>query len=291
MLSNIAILSILAFSGVQCHPTSSPPSTADAHLTRRFAELICSANIETPSGAICNQEGYIDKQGAVIDRGTRTLQECVDHCAASDGCTSFFHNKGNDCVIYSGALSSYGLVPYRTGTFFWEKDCFHCTNGVSALNLDFEDSDISHWELTTPADDTFFMDIQTPFSAEGGMSPALRIMENTASGHASASYMYPISLEKGKYRVGFNTKSTLIPSPTGGNNWSLLTITVSGGGGNLYNGAPENGISLGNGWFRFEMEFDVAEDVGGSSFLDIGLDASGQMLDWYFDDIYIVSVQ
>ena len=127
-----------------------------------------------------------------------------------------------------------------------------------------------------------FLDIQNTYSTGGRTSHALRIGEATNEGYARAEWNTELALKAGStYRIHFIAKSSAATT-----NWDLLTVTVSD---DIYKKSPQNGSDLGDGWFFFEDEFMLGTDWSGHADFWISIDASGQQLDWYFDEITIVS--
>lgn len=153
------------------------------------------------------------------------------------------------------------------------------------LFLDFEDKDVSGWTLDTAEEFSHFLDIQTPYTPDGDTTSALRIMEATNDGFALAEYVPNIILKAGsRYKVKFFARSTASST-----NWDLVTITIASNP-TIYKNHPQNGADIGGGWYSFEDEFVLDASWSGRVNFQVSIDASGEQLDWYFDEIDIFSV-
>ncbi|KAF7562275.1 hypothetical protein G7046_g1855 [Stylonectria norvegica] len=246
---------------------------------------ICS-RIDPQGDVICGKEGYISDDSQKWPDATvqPNIESCAELCASTSGCSYFNWRNGNFCQIFAKSISDAGFYDATSMSFWYELGCFACQQ--AALSLDFEDQDVSAWSLTTATEGSHFLDILPRNAPSGGTTYTLRVGEITNDGYARADYSTPVLLEGGNsYSLHFVARTT---APV--TNWDLVTVTIDGGRGDIYKSHPANGADLGGGWFYFQDTFMVDGGFSGSAYFSFSIDASGQQLDWFFDDFTVTSI-
>ncbi|CAM1504613.1 Fc.00g022040.m01.CDS01 [Cosmosporella sp. VM-42] len=271
------ILAVSALGGVDAIPTT---------LQARSDSPSCRPSIY--QDAFCNADGYITDNQAMpfLHASALGFEECVNSCAVADGCKTIYWMAGT-CAIYSGQLTRANFGPGGNGGFWNDISCFDCGTVDPILDLDFENQNVDDWSISDDTENNYYFDIQTPETAVKGSTHAFRVLEGGETGSARVQYNPAIPVEVGTYKLGFTAKNNYQPDPTSSTKWEFVTVTVSSVGRDLYRGPPGGG-SLGRGWYQFEMDFEVADGQEGPAYLSFAMSASGFLLDYYFDDIYIV---
>jgi hypothetical protein len=159
------------------------------------------------------------------------------------------------------------------------------------VSLNFEDGNIEAWRLERPNDDAFFMDalrIKAPYD---GYTTALTLFEVQDSGTGRLEYN-DIQISAGQYRLGFVGKNSVQRTASTGTQWDNVNIEVTSVDGDLYDGPVKGGIALDpgatSGWFSFMMDFTAPIDT--TAGIAISVAQNGLILDWYFDDMYLIKL-
>ena len=108
---------------------SSTSTTAPAH--DGHAPLTCTKTAPKPAGLVCGKQGYIsrdDEKGRFQPTQKDTLEECATLCGTGPDCTAFSYRKGGRCQIFTREFSTYKFTQATSGTYWYEKGCYECTD-------------------------------------------------------------------------------------------------------------------------------------------------------------------
>lgn len=114
---------------------SSTSTTAPAH--DGHAPLTCTKTTPKPAGLVCGKQGYIsrdDEKGRFQPTQKGTLEECATLCGTGPDCTAFSYREGGRCQIFIREFSTYGFTQATSGTYWYEKGCYECTDGKFLLS-------------------------------------------------------------------------------------------------------------------------------------------------------------
>ncbi|KAK7422517.1 hypothetical protein QQX98_001529 [Neonectria punicea] len=240
----------------------------------------------------CGARGYVDDTKGQL--GAPSIQPgaegCANHCEKTDKCTSFMYREGGMCQLYQGDFKKFGFKEHESFSFWYEMGCFRCSKDGTVFEMDFE-GDIGTWQLHKDTRDSFSFDLKAEGAA--GSKTALRILEDTDSGHARVEYTIPIELQAGtNYAFGISLKNSRYDL---GTDWTLLatdllTLHLKKDGVSILETKPSNPEDLTHDWIQFTSLFATGQDQGGPVILSIEIQTTGVALEWYFDDIYIKKV-
>ncbi|KPM35787.1 hypothetical protein AK830_g10766 [Neonectria ditissima] len=270
---------------------SSTSTTTTAH--SGHAPLTCTKAAPKPDGLVCGKQGYIsrdEEQGRFPPTQKDSLEECATLCATGPDCAAFSYREGGHCQIFIRDFSTYGFTQTTSGTYWFEKDCYECSDSKTVLDVDFRSGDISDWSLTTDRDETFFLGTR---NVDGLL--ALWVLEATTDGLAQINYDPTFKLNgESTYELGFAARSSLPVDPENGlpdTNFKLMAVYLSADDKVIYENIPTGGVwNGGQGWFKFSDKFIVPKANAGSISLKFTIQASGQQLDWFLGNVYITKV-
>ncbi|KAH7129289.1 hypothetical protein EDB81DRAFT_764436 [Dactylonectria macrodidyma] len=273
--------------------SSSAASVATPGSQGGHAPKSCKAVAPPPAGRTCGVEGYInqaDQSGRWPPQKKDSLKECATLCFSGPDCTAFRYRQDGNCQIFTQEFSSYGFTAGTSGSYWYQKECFECSDDGTVLGIDFHDNDVSNWCFTGDVDDSFELDIQT----SDGLS-SLRVRELATQGVAQVEYLTEFQVEsETTYEMVFNVRSNLpVGRQTGlpDTDFKLLTFYVSTNDKVIYETIPVDGVwNGGEGWFKFSSKFVVQSGEKGAATLSFAVHASGSQLDWYLGYLYINSV-
>ncbi|KAH7139802.1 hypothetical protein B0J13DRAFT_558502 [Dactylonectria estremocensis] len=285
-LTTTLVTSIVSVSSSASSPVSTPGSQGG------HAPKSCKAVAPPPAGRTCGVEGYInqaDQSGRWPPQKKNNLKECATLCFSGPDCTAFRYRQDGNCQIFTQEFSSYGFNASTSGSYWYQKECFECSDDGTVLDIDFRDNDVSDWCLTDDVDDSFELDIQT---ADGLSS--LRVRELATEGEAQVEYLTEFQVDAGTYEMVFNVRSNLpVGRQTGvpDTDFKLLTFYVSTNDRVIFETIPVDGVwNGGEGWYKFSSKFVVQRGEEGAATLSFAVHASGSQLDWYLGYLYINSV-
>ncbi|KAK7408688.1 hypothetical protein QQX98_009156 [Neonectria punicea] len=270
---------------------SSTSATSPAH--GGHAPLTCTKAAPKPDGLVCGKQGYTNRDeetGRFPPVQKDTLEECATLCGTGPDCTAFSYREGGRCQLFIREFSTYGFTQTTSGTYWYEKGCYECSDSKTVLDIDFRAGDISDWSLTTAQDDSFFMDTR---NVDGLL--AMWILEATTDGRAEINYKPIFELEgESTYEIEFAARSSLPVDPKNGlpeTNFKLMTVYLSTHDKVIYENIPTGGVwNGGQGWFKFSGKFVVPKANAGSTSLMFTIQASGQQLDWFLGNVYVRKV-
>ncbi|KAH8666062.1 hypothetical protein BGZ61DRAFT_592790 [Ilyonectria robusta] len=269
---------------------SSPPTVVSHN---GHAPKTCKAVAPPPARLTCGTEGYISQNeltGRWPVQKKNSLAECATLCYTGPDCTAFHYREDGNCQIFIKTWASYGFYPSTSGTYWYQKECFECSDADAVLDVDFHDRNVSNWSLKTEVDGSFYMDVQT---ADG--IPALRILESATEGEAQVNYLPEFEVEaETTYELVFNARSNLPVNQQTGmpeTDFKLLTFYVYTHDDVIFETIPVNGAwTGGQGWLKFSSKFVVQKGEEGAATLAFTVHASGSQLDWYLGYLYIKKV-
>ncbi|KAH7152884.1 hypothetical protein EDB81DRAFT_855407 [Dactylonectria macrodidyma] len=253
---------------------------------------LCTEIFPRPRAYICNTEGYIKHDSGKLNEPVfkASAESCADHCAETDKCTSFLFREGL-CQLYKGSFSKFGFTEHESYSYWYEMECFRCSDAGVVIGVDFEGDNHGSWTLYGNTREAFSFEVKE--KGFDGSAKALRVKELTNDGNGRIQWANKIPLKTGvTYALGFAMKNNK-KSPD--SSWAalaaeLLTLNISKDKKKILHTHPEHSMALADGWTQYHSTFKVPADLEGDARFSISIESSGSKIEWYFDDIYIKNI-
>ncbi|WQF87073.1 Putative carbohydrate-binding, CenC, Galactose-binding-like domain superfamily [Colletotrichum destructivum] len=181
----------------------------------------------------------------------------------------------------------------------WETVSTVTTAGVATVtvppaalsNLDFEQGNLNGWTYYDNNDAGWDGDVVSVAGANGQPTRAFRVINRQYLGFADlrTTNQYFRLKAGSRYRVSMSGKTTSTASNTLPN-VSLNVNTRSNFGINANWYPLQNGVGLGNGWYRFSGEFTVPAQYEGDFVVAIGFTRSQNYVEHFVDNIAIEQI-
>ncbi|KAF4973834.1 hypothetical protein FZEAL_9213 [Fusarium zealandicum] len=254
----------------------------------------CTLKDSLPEGRVCGELGYVSNTDGAFQFAwnSKSYQACADQCFENvgAGCKTFWFGEGG-CRLFANTASKLTFAPKKDNQAlkWYEIDCFNCEEKNRLVFADdFSDGDADDWSLTTDDLDDFVFDVQPVSLYNGAKTSTLRILEAGESGVGEIRKDPSFPLEAG---VGYRLTFSAMVDPRGAawsrDDFSPVTIVISNGDYKPIAYVPASGQALGGNWYKWKWSFEVEEGQDGDYNFSVFVDASGFLMDWYIDNIYV----
>lgn len=156
------------------------------------------------------------------------------------------------------------------------------------MSDDFEDGNADDWAIISDDLDDFYFDVQEVQLYNGRKTKTFRILEAGIDEAAEFQHFKHFNLEEGEtYQVTFYGKADARGKLWKEDDFHPITAVIWDANNAVLEYWPQNGLPMGDGWYRFRTTFTVGQGLSSSYVFAFVVNSSGLQMDWYFDDITV----